>query len=209
MKRLLRRLAYNYAEGGLTLLVRKGITHVWSQTEWRIYVHRVSAESVDNDDGRSLPATITWRQLDSDELVRAGYFKALSFPKDIARRFAMGNACHGFYLEGRLATIGWSSDGYLELDRGLMFSCPSEAGLFDFLTLPEFRSRGIYTYALRQLLTKLHDQGIAVVYIAVDPGNSASIHGIERAGFRQLLLIKRRRRFGIVTNTFVPLHSRL
>jgi RimJ/RimL family protein N-acetyltransferase len=110
-------------------------------------------------------------------------------------------------LDGILATIGWSSNDYMELDRGVKFPCPSEVGLFDFITLPEFRSRGLYTNALRYLLKNIHERGPTCIYIAVDPNNLSSVKGIQRAGFGPFLRFKRRRVFGISFQTKRRLHS--
>jgi len=146
------------------------------------------------------------RELTYDELVQAGYFKVLAFPEEIRRRFERENTCYGFFLEGKLATIGWRSNGYMELDRGVNYPC--EVGLFDFITFPDFRSRGLYTNALRYLLKNIHERGSRDICIAVDADNISSVRGITRAGFSPFLLVKRRRMFGIDFHLKSPLDSK-
>jgi RimJ/RimL family protein N-acetyltransferase len=53
-------------------------------------------------------------------------------------------------------------------------------------THPDTRGKGIYPFALRQVLQALRDRGIDRVLIETDVENIASRRGIEKAGFRQL-----------------------
>jgi GNAT superfamily N-acetyltransferase len=196
MKRLYRKLVFQYSEGGFGRIMQKSVLLVrrmlYSEDQWNIYVHRAS-DAVDPG-----AAPMKCRALTYAGLIDAKYFKALAFPEEIRNRFDHNNICHGFYFEEDLATIGWSSNDYLELDHGVTFSCPTEVGLFDFTTLPDFRSRGLYTNALRYLVRDIHARGTRGVYIAVDPNNLPSVKGIQRAGFAPFLIIKRRRIFGVV-----------
>jgi hypothetical protein len=194
---------FQYSEGGFGRIMQKSVLLVrrmlYSEDQWNIYVHRAS-DGVDPGE-----ALMKCRVLTHADLIDAKYFKALAFPEEIQNRFDHKNICHGFYLEEGLATIGWSSNDYLELDHGATFSCPTEVGLFDFMTLPDFRSRGLYTNALRYLVRDIHARGTSCVYIAVDSNNLPSVKGIERAGFAPFLTIKRRRIFGIAFQVKRPL----
>lgn len=195
MRRLFRKLVHHYRKGGAAGLVRKSGEYArsrcWSESRWVIYARDLSG------DVPRVAQSVIHRELGLEELARLGYFKAKEFPEEIGRRFGRGNACHGFFLGDRLATIGWSSRDHLELDRNLEFPCAGAAGLFDFVTFEEFRARGCYTNALMQLSSEMRRAGCARAYIAVDPGNAPSIKGIERAGFLPALRITRRWRFGV------------
>ena len=205
--RLYRKLAFQYSEVGLWGILQKTISFVsqrlYSENVWNIYIHRAVANV-----GASTPP-IRCRVLTYEDLVDAKYYKVVAFPEEIRRRLEAKNTCYGFYSDGTLATIGWSSNDYMELDRGVNFICPSEVGLFDFITLPEFRSRGLYTNALRYLVKEIHERGPRCIYIAVDPNNTSSVKGIERAGFSPFLRFKRRRVLGIGFRTKEPLRSQL
>ena len=50
-------------------------------------------------------------------------------------------------------------------------------------TEPTYRGRGIYAAALTQAMEHLRHAGFERAYIRVDPGNAASIRGIEKSGF--------------------------
>jgi hypothetical protein len=205
MKRLYRKLAFQYSEGGFVGIMQKSVLlflrMLYSEDQWNIYVHRAPV-GVDPSG-----APMKCRALTYADLIDANYFKASAFPEEIRKRFGSKNICYGFYLDENLATIGWSSNDYLELDRGVIFSCPAEVGLFDFMTFPDFRSRGLYTNALRYLINDIHARGPRSVYIAVDPNNLLSVKGIERAGFAPFLRIKRRRIFGVVFQLKRPFRS--
>jgi hypothetical protein len=194
MKRIYRTLTHNYSEGGLSQLFRKALVTfgrpIWSESEWNIYQHHGASGVPPN-------SKVACRIVNFDQLTGVGYYKAVAFPEVIRQRFDASQRCYGFYTDGCLATIGWSTRDYLELDRGHVFPCPGAIGLFDFFTFPAYSSRGIYTSALVLLVNKLHQEGDQIAYIAADPNNMPSIKGIERAGFRPAFKVRRKRRLGL------------
>jgi hypothetical protein len=206
MKRLYRKLVFQYSEGGLGRVLQKSILFVlrtlYSENLWNIYVHRASDVV-----GPSAPL-VQCKAMTFKDLVSAKYYKVVAFPEEIRRRLERNNTCYGFYLDGNLATIGWSSNDYMELDRGVNFPCPTEVGLFDFITLPDFRSRGLYTNALRYLVRNIHEGGARCIYIAVDPNNLSSVKGIQSAGFSPFLGFRRRKILGIDFQITKSLHSK-
>jgi hypothetical protein len=198
MKRLYRRLAFNYSEGGFGQLFQKAISFalnaLYSETRWDIYIHKGFGEL---DSSQPL---MLCRSLQYQDLLDAKYAKVVAFPEEIRLRFNRRDTCYGFYSNDILAVVGWSSNGFLELDHGVVFPCPSEIALFDFVTLPEFRGRGLYTGALRHLVKNIDTPGVRSAYIAVDPDNVPSVKGIRRAGFNPIHRIRRKRVLGL---TFV------
>jgi GNAT superfamily N-acetyltransferase len=204
MKRLYRSLAHNYAEGGIPLLFAKAFgvlqTRLWSNAEWLVYEQNPLTPPSD------AAFKTQHRSLNFDELVALKYEKALAFPEDILQRFARGDVCHGFFHSSDLVTLGWSGSHYMELNIGETIDCPGAWGLFDFITIPAFQSRGFYTDALRQLALLAHDQGFNALWIAVHPANIPSRKGIERAGFRLARKITKRRILGIAMRREQPLH---
>ncbi len=54
------------------------------------------------------------------------------------------------------------------------------------VTKQVYRGLRIYPYVLRHIIFDLHKQGHKYVYIFVALNNYASIHGIERVGFKQI-----------------------
>lgn len=194
MRYPLRKLAYYYRTEGARALVRKVFEVVrqtcWSETRWLVYERKLEGKLAHG------PKRLLRHKMDLQALIASSHPKASAFPEATTRRFDLGQTCHGFYLGDRLATVGWSSVDYLELDEDVTVPCPGGVGLFDFVTFDEFRSRGCYTEALLQLIAEMQGKGFARVLIAVDPGNVASIRGIVRAGFVPAARVTRRRRFG-------------
>lgn len=194
MRRFLEKIAHHYRTAGLWGFLRKAGESIrrrlWSDDHWLVYEQSLSGALP------AVEATVVRRTLEFEELRNFGYFKASAYPRAICARFERRNVCHGFFLGGRLATLGWSSPGYLELDEAVMVPCPAGAGLFDFYTAGEFRSRGYYTNALMQLRSVLAKEGFRTASIAVDPDNIASVRGIERAEFRLQSRVTRSWRFG-------------
>lgn len=193
-REVVRKFGYYYRAGGVrSLLCKCGAylrDRIWSETDWIIYELNLSKEI------RQPSAPLQQREIGLEELTRLPYFKGRVFPEEMDRRLTRRNSCHGFFVGGCLATVGWVSTEYLELDKGLNFPCPGGAGIYDCFTIKEFRSRGYYTNALIQMAEEVKSRGARGAYIAVDPNNIPSVKGIEKAGFRPLVRLTRRRRLG-------------
>lgn len=189
-----RKLAYHYRTTGGAGLLRRCRDYLrdrlWSESRWIIYRRNL-------DEELSPPAVVVYRrEIGLQELLGLPYFKAKAFPEEMKGRLARRHTCYGFFAGDRLATIGWVSAEYLELDKRLRVPFPGAAGIYDCYTFDEFRSRGYYTNALMQLAHEMKSRGLGSVHIAVDPDNFPSVRGIEKAGFRPFLRVKRRRRLG-------------
>ncbi len=63
---------------------------------------------------------------------------------------------------------------------------PTEAEITCCETLPEFRGRGIYGVAIRNLVEVARAQGIRRVFMKTTPENKASQSGIEKAGLQRV-----------------------
>lgn len=104
--------------------------------------------------------------------------------EQIRQRYSEGNRALVARVEGVPAGIGWSSSGRVEIgELGLDFVLPrGNSYLWDFVTLPEWRGRGIYPVLLQTFLR----EGAAGqrFWVGHDLGNDASARGIIRAGFQ-------------------------
>ena len=194
MKESFRRFAHNYKEGGVAQIAHKLVTRirtaVWSETNWLVY----GAETARYDVQSHL--SLTREELDLDRMRELGYFKALAFPERTQARLERGETSHGFFLDGTLAHVTWSRRDKLNLENGVAVDCPGAGVLYDSLTFPPFRGKGIYPEALGILAEQFRDTGLKSVVIAVDPGNASSIKGIEKAGFKPIFRLTRKLRLG-------------
>ena len=68
----------------------------------------------------------------------------------------------------------------------------NEAFLISFLTLPEYRGRGLYVSLIQEMLYTLKLDGIyKKCYIWANTNNPASYRGIEKAGFSRMEIYSR------------------
>lgn len=80
---------------------------------------------------------------------------------------------------------GWVASreaGIAELDIAITLP-PGERYLWDFVTVPARRGRGLYSALLRTILTH---EGAERYWIGHDEGNTPSARGVAKAGFREV-----------------------
>ena len=103
---------------------------------------------------------------------------------DIRRRFAEGHRAYVARLDGEPAAFGWVATATATIgELGASITLPArQRYLWNFVTLPRFRGRGIYPRLLR---TILEDETADVDWwwIMYAPENRASGAGIAKAGF--------------------------
>jgi len=106
-------------------------------------------------------------------------------PGDPKRRWRRGRTPYVAMVGTEVASYGWVTFEPEPMDDlGVSFTAPpGEVWLYDFATVPEFRGRRLYPGLLRFILSQLKEQGVKRAWIGTEPGNVASQHGIQRAGF--------------------------
>ncbi len=107
--------------------------------------------------------------------------------KQIERLARFGRSyAYGVYCEGVLAHISWLLPPcavHIEEPRILQLN-PDEAEITACETLPAFRGRGIYGFAIRQLLEVARTQRVSRVYMKTMSSNVSSQSGIAKAGLK-------------------------
>jgi RimJ/RimL family protein N-acetyltransferase len=107
-------------------------------------------------------------------------------PQIIATRFQMGNRLYIAFMDEIPVAYGWvaTQEGSMS-DLQFSFTIPSRNGyLYSFLTIPEWRGRGIYPHLLQSIIHQ--EQQIDRFWIGYIPNNEASGRGISKAGFREV-----------------------
>jgi GNAT superfamily N-acetyltransferase len=128
-----------------------------------------------------LPAFRAGRANDVDLLIRLTGLGA----GEVRSRLESGHRAYVAWLDDRPTAYGWvasmaASIGELDLAFGL----PAvDRYLWDFVTLPEWRGRGLYPRLLQAILAE-ESAGGRRFWIINAPENAASAAGIAKAGFR-------------------------
>lgn len=182
--KLFRSVAYNWQEGGPALVARKAVVQakrlLSHRHELLVYVRR----DLDADSPESLDPGTEIRELDRDELIASGYFKAVAFPEMLEARFPLGDRCLGIFFDGRIGHVAWLAHEHCPLDIGLPdMPIPGGVALYDEYTLPEFRGRGAGTASVRRLCAMGHEDGSRYAVALIHEDNVASRHVHEKCGF--------------------------
>ncbi len=103
--------------------------------------------------------------------------------QEINTRIQTGNHPYIAFMDDAPVAYGWVAlreGGISELR--FSFTIPPRNGyLWDFLTLPQWRGRGIYPRLLQAIIHQ--EQLVDHFWIGYQPGNETSAHGINKAGF--------------------------
>lgn len=94
---------------------------------------------------------------------------------------------YGIVVDGRIAHISWLlPPGAIRIETpAVLLPGDGDAEITASETLPEFRGRGLYPFAIGQLLNVAHAKGVRTVYMKTHRHNVASQVGIRKAGLRQ------------------------
>jgi hypothetical protein len=108
----------------------------------------------------------------------------------VGLRHARGCRCFAAYAGREVVSYGWLSTGAewigeirLEIRPG-----PGEAYVWNCLTLPVHRRRGMFRAVLIRISTVLKEEGIARLWIASGGGGGAE-KAVSDAGFRPVLIL--------------------
>jgi RimJ/RimL family protein N-acetyltransferase len=70
--------------------------------------------------------------------------------------------------------------------------------MYNAITIKTARGRGLYPNIIRYMAKTLIHSGIEEAFVDVDPSNIASIHGLEKAGYTRVVLIRMKKVFSTI-----------
>lgn len=106
---------------------------------------------------------------------------------EFLRRFKEGRHCYSAWVGEELAAYGWVSFGEEYVgELGLqvnLLNC--EAYIWDCVTLPAYRQKGLFEALLGKMAGELFAGGVCRIWIGANKDNAPSQRGIDRAGFKR------------------------
>jgi hypothetical protein len=142
--------------------------------------------------GDPLPARPPLLGLSIDQTGDVGLIADLAGtdPSPLRMRLAAGHRPWLARLAGTPIAVGWVAGREATIgELGLAFALPpGDRYLWDFLTLPAWRCRGVYTRLLQAIVAA---EPADRFWVGHDRGNVASARGIVRAGFRTVGVVHR------------------
>ena len=102
-------------------------------------------------------------------------------------KFGSGHV-YGVYIGDKLAHISWLlPPAALGLESPLILRLQNgEAEISACETLPEFRGRGLYPFAIQQICKVAAEAGFHTIYMKTQAHNRSSQAGIHKAGLRMI-----------------------
>ncbi len=140
------------------------------------------------DPGRIAPpeplADVVLEKVSNDALARlAASYSGSRIHWERARRLGFNDA-YAVYIKGQLAHISWlvTADHDRRCPVRNVKLRPGEAEIGPCTTLPQYRGRSLYPYAIRCLCQIAAGQGIRRIWMITSSTNTASQRGIEKGG---------------------------
>jgi hypothetical protein len=113
------------------------------------------------------------------------------------------------YLDGKVVHRAWARMGPVRVATYHSYgplNVESDSGYVHYCeTAPSARGLGVYPAVLCAIVSDLHARGVREVTIATTLENSASRHGIEKAGFVESRRIELRILFGVAFRRDLPI----
>ncbi len=115
------------------------------------------------------------------------------------QRFASGTRAWIGMDDDRVAFSSWVEEHRLYIDElhSTWKLAPPDAVVYDVVTMPEYRGRGIYPDALRRLCGRLAEEGLRHLWIYAEEKNESSLRGIAKADFEYHGSIRSSAMFGV------------
>jgi hypothetical protein len=135
----------------------------------------------------SIPAA-EFRKL-SDQDLRALHVADQAFrDRQIERLARFGRSyAYGVFVDGTLAHVSWllPAEAVRRENPVVLKLGGDEAEITACETMPEFRGKGIYGFAIRRLFAVARECGVRRIYMKTTWGNKASQRGIRSAGLER------------------------
>jgi RimJ/RimL family protein N-acetyltransferase len=120
--------------------------------------------------------------------------------QELARRQHLGDRCY-MALEGQFCIhYSWLTQRVRDISEiGYTVEVKDkDVWIYNCYTAPSHRGRSIYPRVLRQIAQQLQSNGGQMMWIDVVAENTPSLHGIKKAGFKEVAILERHILFGCI-----------
>ncbi len=171
-------------------LLRRGVAYVYELS--------LGAVASNPDTAARLPQGYDFREATDAELLADNAFTAAD-QCEYARRFAAGQRCYAAFAGGELAHFTWLHRGPIYVrGPGLLLDrlTPQDGYVYDVLTKPRFRGRGLYGATQRMLIEILAADRTLRVFQVVEEGNETPLRLLPRLGYACTQTVRSATTFG-------------
>ncbi len=175
------RLAFDHLRNQLT--DRREILYFASLPDYRV--------PFEPDPEQSCQAVTNLAELSPADIAALREYAGSVYLSSMRARFAEGWILYVGRIRGVFAGGGWVLTARHRAK--VVPLLEGDASILDCFTLPAMRGRNVYPHLLATIASAFRERGGLRVYIGVNPWNSNSIKGLEKAGFSAALEYRVRR----------------
>jgi RimJ/RimL family protein N-acetyltransferase len=184
----------------------RGLREVWNLSRERIreqissgdtllFLVR-SAEHVGTDD-----TSLIFKQAEASDAELYARDIGTDSAATFQRRLTVGTRCFLVTDGGKLLHASWvaTDRSWAREIRAYLVPPPGSEYVYESFTRADARGRGIYPFALKNIVSIAAKDGLEKVWIAVEADNEPSKKAISKAGFELAFEVSYRRRWGRLT----------
>lgn len=134
-------------------------------------------------------AAVTFAETQPEDVAELAAAMNLPSAEPIWQRFQDKRRCFHLRVDGQIATYGWVTQGVEcvgELERQFHLH-QDEAYIWDCGTVAAWRRQRFYSALLSSLIVRLHEEGVARIWIGASRQNRPSLRGFANAGFQPVV----------------------
>ncbi len=168
-----------------------------------IYQLQIEAVAADSDKSEmSLPEGYCFRKAASDDLAACAEMARLP-AAEYSRRHRAGDLLYGIFAQQTPINLNWLHFGPCYV-RGLAYQFdtePSNCYIYGVVTSPDYRSRGFYKSAQRELIRVVRLHGSRRIIQVAMTGNAAVLATLPKFGYKIVGVLCHRTLFGVKWTT--------
>jgi len=136
-------------------------------------------------------------QSDIDEICKVMYFSR----EHVLNRFDRGERCFAILENGQIVTYLWAAfkERNLKEVRLNVRLKYNQSWFYNALTIKNARGKGHFPHLISCIARSLINNGVSELFIDVEAENTASIRGVEKAGFRRVIRVRMGKTFSRIT----------